>query len=99
MKLSTVNFIDRTEENNHKKMVAEVYPLDCMYRIFLTDLFWKSKPTGRNSKAGIVIHELSHFENIGDTKDFVYKNLALEFAKSCPNDALNKHPWDYSYSR
>ena len=88
MKLSIENFIDRNDENN-KKLLAEVYPLDCSYRIFVTDEFWKSEPTGQDSKAGTIIHELSHFKDIGNTKDYVYKNLSRLFAKSCPKDALN----------
>jgi uncharacterized Zn-binding protein involved in type VI secretion len=86
--LTIENFIDKTTDKAEKNLYAEVYENDDAYRIYVNELFWKSKPNGRNSKAGVVVHELSHFKDVGDTKDYVYKDLCLRFAKLCPRDAL-----------
>ena len=60
---------------------AYVYPND-PYKIYLGDAFWPAPMTGTDSKAGTLIHELSHFTVLGGTQDYVYgqtgaKNLAI----------------------
>ena len=49
----------------------------------------RRRSTGTNSKAGTLIHEMSHFNVVAGTDDFVYgqtgaKNLAI----TNPNDAV-----------
>lgn len=81
-------FKKKTEDLTHQEIYARVYQRDKSYSIYITDLFWKSDQAGRNTKAETVIHELSHFEDIGNTEDYVYGNGCINLAKWFPNDAL-----------
>ena len=47
---------------------AYVYPAR-PYEIFLCNLFWEASLTGTDSKAGTIIHELSHFYIVAGTSD------------------------------
>lgn len=67
---------------------AYVYPTQ-PYNIYLCKYFWLSPMAGTDSKAGTLIHEMSHFNVVASTDDFVYgqtgaKNLAI----TAPNDAV-----------
>ncbi|KAK0503496.1 peptidyl-Lys metalloendopeptidase [Armillaria luteobubalina] len=60
---------------------AYVYPAR-FGTIYLCDAFWRAPTTGDNSKGGTLIHESSHFDIIGGTRDAAYgqsdcKALAL----------------------
>lgn len=60
---------------------AYVYP-NQPYNIYLCKVFWQALMTGTDSKAGTLIHEMSHFDVVAGTDDYVYgqsgaKNLAL----------------------
>src|SRR5688500_14603752 len=50
---------------------AYVYPTR-PYQVWLCPRFWRAKNTGRDSRAGTLVHETSHFNTIGRTYDFVY---------------------------
>jgi peptidyl-Lys metalloendopeptidase len=68
---------------------AYVYPTKA-YEIFVCKAFWTAPLTGTDSKAGTLIHEMSHFNVTAGTDDVVYgqtgaKNLAI----SNPDQALN----------
>ena len=68
---------------------AYVYPTK-PYEIFVCRAFWNAPTTGTDSKAGTLVHEMSHFNVVAGTDDVVYgqagaKNLAI----SDPNGALN----------
>ncbi|OQP53564.1 hypothetical protein A4R26_06190 [Niastella populi] len=54
------------------------------------DSFWKyCKQKGQPSKASVIIHELSHFHDIGKTEDIIYGyDRCKELAKGHPNLAL-----------
>ena len=67
---------------------AYVYP-NKPYEIFVCNAFWSAPLTGTDSKAGTLVHEMSHFDIVANTDDVVYgqagaKNLAI----SNPTDAL-----------
>lgn len=71
-----------------KTYYAYVYP-NQPYRIYLCKAFWTAPNTGTDSRAGTIIHEVSHFDVVANTDDVVYgqagaKNLAV----SNPNDAI-----------
>lgn len=71
-----------------KQYFAYVYP-NQPYRIYLCRAFWNAAVTGTDSRAGTLIHEVSHFDVVANTDDVVYgtanaKNLAI----SAPNDAV-----------
>lgn len=64
-----------------KNVYAYVYP-NQPYKIFLCGVFWVAPATGTDSKAGTLIHEMSHFNVVAGTDDWAYgqtnaKNLAL----------------------
>ena len=64
-----------------KKYYAYVYP-NQPYVIYLCSVFWQAPMTGTDSKAGTLIHEMSHFYVVASTTDYVYgqagaKNLAI----------------------
>ncbi len=50
---------------------AYVYP-SRPYQVWLCPLFWRAKNTGRDSRAGTLVHETSHFDKVGNTDDWVY---------------------------
>ena len=60
---------------------AYVYPTK-PYEIFVCKAFWTAPLAGTDSKGGTLIHEMSHFNVVAGTDDWVYgqagaKNLAL----------------------
>jgi peptidyl-Lys metalloendopeptidase len=50
---------------------AYVYPTR-PYEIFVCRAFWSAPNTGTDSKAGTLIHEMSHFNVVAGTDDWVY---------------------------
>ncbi len=59
---------------------AYVYPTQ-PYTIYLCNAFWSAPSTGTDSKAGTLVHEMSHFNVVAATDDWAYgqtaaKNLA-----------------------
>ncbi|QSQ17081.1 M35 family metallo-endopeptidase [Myxococcus landrumensis] len=58
------------------------------YRIYVCNLFWSAPPTGTDSKAGTLIHEMSHFTAVADTDDWAYgQNACRGLANSNPGRA------------
>jgi len=60
---------------------AYVYPAQ-PYKIYVCRAFWNAPLNGTDSKAGTLVHEMSHFNVVAGTDDVVYgqtgaKNLAL----------------------
>jgi peptidyl-Lys metalloendopeptidase len=72
-----------------KKYYAYVYPSK-PYRIYLCSVFWSAPMTGTDSKAGTLIHEMSHFYVVASTDDYVYgQSGAKSLAISDPNKAVD----------
>ena len=68
---------------------AYVYPAS-PYRIYLCNAFWSAPMTGTDSKAGTLVHEMSHFNVVAGTDDHVYGQTgAKNLAKSSPTRALD----------
>jgi peptidyl-Lys metalloendopeptidase len=68
---------------------AYVYPTQ-PYQIYVCRAFWSAPLTGTDSKAGTLIHETSHFNNVAGTDDIVYgQSGAKNLAASDPDGALN----------
>jgi len=64
-----------------KNVYAYVYS-NQPYTIYLCGVFWTAPMTGTDSKAGTLIHEMSHFTVVAGTDDWVYgqsgaQNLAI----------------------
>ncbi|SJN60016.1 hypothetical protein VR7878_03916 [Vibrio ruber DSM 16370] len=76
-------------EGSLSNAYAYVYP-NQPYRIHLCNAFWAAPTTGTDSKAGTLIHEMSHFTVNGGTDDIAYGQYnARRLAQSSPNQAVN----------
>ena len=68
---------------------AYVYPTQ-PYQIYVCNAFWSAPNTGTDSKAGTLIHEMSHFTVVAGTNDNAYgQSAAKSLAISNPTQALN----------
>ena len=72
---------------------AYVYPTQ-PYQIYVCRAFWTAPLTGTDSKAGTLIHEMSHFNVVAGTDDHVYgqagaKNLAITNPTAALDNADN----------
>lgn len=70
---------------------AYVYPTQ-PYRIYPCNAFWSAPATGTDSKAGTLVHEMSHFNVVAGTDDNAYgqtacKKLAQKNARRAVNNA------------
>lgn len=75
----------------NQRYYAYVYP-NQPYEIYVCKTFWTAPLTGTDSKAGTLIHEMSHFNAVAGTDDHVYgqsgaKNLALTDPASALDNA------------
>ena len=60
------------------------------YQIFVCNAFWSAALVGTDSKAGTLIHEMSHFTVVADTDDHAYGQwLAQNLAINNPTQALD----------
>jgi len=60
------------------------------YKIYLCNAFWSAPMTGTDSKAGTLIHEMSHFTVVAGTDDHAYgQTAARNLAKSNPKLAVD----------
>jgi len=72
-----------------QRYYAYVYPSQ-PYKIYLCSVFWTAPNLGTDSKAGTLVHEMSHFNVTAGTDDYVYGSTgALSLAKTDPGKALN----------
>ncbi|WP_223619484.1 M35 family metallo-endopeptidase [Lysobacter sp. ESA13C] len=68
---------------------AYVYP-NQPYQIYVCNAFWSAPLTGTDSKAGTLIHEMSHFTVVAGTDDHAYgQSAAKSLANSNPSAALD----------
>jgi len=68
---------------------AYVYP-NQPYTIHVCKAFWTARPTGTDSKAGTLVHELSHFTVVAGTNDWAYgQDAAAALAASDPARAVD----------
>jgi peptidyl-Lys metalloendopeptidase len=59
------------------------------YRVYLCGAFWAAPSTGTDSRAGTIIHEVSHFTVVADTDDLAYgQSAARSLAISNPSRAI-----------
>jgi peptidyl-Lys metalloendopeptidase len=74
-----------------KQYYAYVYPTQ-PYTIYLCRVFWTAPATGTDSKAGTLVHEMSHFNVVAGTDDWAYgqsacRSLANSNAKRAVDNA------------
>jgi peptidyl-Lys metalloendopeptidase len=68
---------------------AYVYPTQ-PYQIYVCNAFWSAPNTGTDSKAGTLIHEMSHFNVVASTDDWAYgQSAAKSLASSNPTKAID----------
>lgn len=68
---------------------AYVYPTQ-PYKIYVCNAFWSAPATGTDSKAGTLVHEMSHFNVVAGTDDWAYgQSAAKSLALSNPTRALD----------
>ncbi|WNG62783.1 peptidase M35 [Archangium gephyra] len=68
---------------------AYVYPAS-PYKIYVCNAFWSAPTTGTDSKAGTLVHEMSHFNVVAATDDHAYgQSAAKSLASSNPTRALD----------
>lgn len=59
------------------------------YKIYLCNVFWQAPATGTDSKAGTLVHEMSHFSVVAGTKDNAYGQTACKkLAQKNPRKAV-----------
>ncbi|AEW03381.1 hypothetical protein A4D02_05005 [Niastella koreensis] len=93
--------VERFSIINSKKEKDELYACshlnDCDCKIYLGNKFWEKEGFYEKAKAGVIIHELSHFCEIGKTEDVIYgSERCLNLAKSYPSFALiNAESFEY----
>ena len=72
-----------------KNVYAYVYA-NQPYKIYLCGVFWNAPATGTDSKAGTLIHEMSHFTVVAGTDDWAYgQTNAKALAISDPTKAVD----------
>lgn len=60
------------------------------YQIYVCNAFWNAPLTGTDSKAGTLVHEMSHFTVVAGTDDHAYgQSAAKSLAISNPTNALD----------
>ena len=60
------------------------------YTIYLCNSFWSASMTGTDSKAGTIVHEMSHFTVVAGTDDYVYSQSdAQMLAEDDPDTAID----------
>ena len=73
----------------HQNYYAYVYPTR-PYEIFVCNAFWSAPTGGTDSKGGTLIHEMSHFNVVAGTDDWVYgQSGAKSLAISDPTKAID----------
>lgn len=72
---------DCEEMKNETGLYAMVYK-DNPFVIFLAPLFWKAPLTGYDSKAGVLIHELSHFSETAESFDIAANYQSTLYLRS-----------------
>ncbi|WP_081151707.1 M35 family metallo-endopeptidase [Niastella vici] len=88
--LTEANFAPIKNEKAKKEDYANAYHEDESHKILLGDLFWKADAKGKCSQASVIVHELSHFDDIGPTEDVIYgEERCLKLAKDYPHLALS----------
>lgn len=72
-----------------KTVYAYVYPTQ-PYKIYVCGAFWSAPMTGTDSKAGTLIHEMTHFDVVAGTEDYAYgQTAAASLAINNPAQALD----------
>jgi uncharacterized Zn-binding protein involved in type VI secretion len=82
------------EKNNR---FAYVYPTDKTKSVYIDKAFHNAPAKGKDSRAGAISHEMSHFDTVGGTKDHQYgPGKCKKLAEKDPDKALeNADSFEY----
>ena len=81
---AAVNFDCKCKQNAY----AYVYPSQ-PYNTYLCKVFWLALLAGTDSQCATLIHEMSHFDVVAGTDDYVYgQTNARDLADSNPDQAI-----------
>ena len=86
-----INYFSRIALAIHyRTVVAQVHAWDKhSYTIYLGHRFWNDDELKKDTREIVLIHEVSHFEDLGKTIDYGYDDSECEkYAKANPNKAL-----------
>ncbi len=84
MSTESVEFDCSCSENFY----AYVFPID-PYKVYLCSVYWSAPQTGTDSRAGTILHELSHFPFVSGTDDTAYGSTDVAaLARTNPNAAV-----------
>jgi len=65
------------------------------YRVYLCNAFWAAPNTGTDSRAGTIIHEVSHFTVVAGTSDYAYGQSAARSLASSARAVRNADSHEY----
>ncbi len=88
----SIQFNCGCDENGFFAFVFPSQPFD----VYLCPAFWRASLTGRDSKAGTILHELTHFPAIQGTDDFAYAIETVALAIENPDRAV-RNADNYEY--
>jgi len=84
--------------DNEQGVYAYVYPSDTTHTIYCCGAFWNAPNAGGyDTKAGTLIHELSHFSTIGATQDYAYGTGAARNLASTNPERARANADNYEY--
>jgi peptidyl-Lys metalloendopeptidase len=84
--------------DSEQGVYAYVYPTDTAHNIYCCGAFWSAPVSGGyDTRAGTLIHELSHFNNIGSTQDYAYGTGAARQLASTNPDRARANADNYEY--
>jgi hypothetical protein len=87
--LTLDNFQRISYEIDYRKLFGLVYRTDDSFTIYIGNPFWNKKFEEKSSREQVLIHETSHFKNIGNTGDFGYdEEECVMLANKKPDKAL-----------
>jgi RHS repeat-associated protein len=90
IEIKNIKFDDETD------FIAYVYPDNCK-KIYVGEAFFDAIDKGFNSKAGVFVHETSHFKNTVGTEDYFYGiGNALDLAHT-DSDKAKMNADNYKY--
>jgi hypothetical protein len=79
-------------------LYAYVHPSDATHQIYLGKDFYDAPITGTDSAAGTLGHEMSHFDDIGGTKDYLYgQTFSRALARTEDPNAALKNADSFEY--
>lgn len=85
-------------KDNSGDYCAMVYPTDLNHIIILGADFWTAPNEGRDSKPGILIHEITHFVDVIGTDDYAYgddADVQSLFGLSSTLGGNNADTWEH----